>query len=329
MCPCLTPSLRIETAPARPPPEPLLADRDRIAAHPWSVVWARGAGCPELARLLAGGNARRAGQDLRASCIEARADLLVTRRLTSFDLVPVAVPRGFDPASVRGVAAAVAGGPHSLLAARVAESLGRALGVPTSMVAASPDTEFDDAAEAALGRAAALVPGPKRRVVRAANPGAAVRVLPPGTVLVLGAPGGTWWRRQFSGPGHQLQAGAPAGAVVVRTAPRRCFHEMIEPTALGPQMPAGEALRLTTDPVVAVAENGRLVGLARRRALEAADPATPLGTLMEAPLFAHPDDPVEDAASLWGLLEGGPVPVVDAEGRLSGLLPISSPDPLR
>ena len=330
MCPCPFPPSRPGTALVCAAAEPALAERNsRPTSLLWSVVWARGEGCPELANLLAEGTARRVGPDLRASCIEARADLLVARRLTSFDLVPVAVPHGFDPPSVRGVVAAVAGGPHSLLAARVAEGLGRALGVPTSLVAASPDPGADDAAEAALGRAAALAPMPERRVVRATNPGAAVRALAPGTLLVLGAPGGTWWRRQVSGPGHRLQAGAPAGTVVVRTAPRRCFHEMTEPSAMGRQMPAGEALRLADDAVVPIAEDGRLVGLVRRRALESADPATPIAELMEAAVFARPDDRLEDAAPLWTQLEGAPIPVVEADGRLCGLLPLSPPGPAR
>lgn len=327
---CPTPPSRTGTAPVCAAAEPALVERDPQPESPrWSVVWTRGEGCPELADLLAGGNARRAGPDLRASCIEARADLLVTRRLTSFDLVPLAVPHDFDPPSVRGVVAAVAGGPHSLLAARVADSLGRALEVPSSLIAASPDREADDVAEAALDRAAALAPMPERRVVRAANPGAAVRVLPPGTLLVLGAPGGAWWRRQFSGTGHRLQSGAPAGTVVVRTAAPRCFHEMVEPTAMGRQMPAGEALRLTAEAAVPVAEDGRLVGLVRRRALQAAAPATPIAELMEAPVFARPDDRLEDAAALWTFLDEAPVPLVDADGRLCGLLPFSPPGPAR
>jgi hypothetical protein len=299
------------------------------STQPWSVVWVRGQGCPELADLLTDGEARRVGANLRASCLEARADLLVARRLTSFNLVPVAVPRGFHPRSVGAVAAAVAGGPHSLLAARVAERLGRALGVATSLVAASADPRFDGEAEAALGRAAALVPVPERRVVRAANPGAAVQALPPGSLLVLGAPGGTWWRRQFSGPGHQLQAAAPAGAIVVRTAPRRCFHGMGEPAAMGRQMPAGEARRLTAEAVVPVAEEGCLVGLVRRPVLEAADPSATLGSLMEPPAFVRIDDELEQAGVLADFFEGAPVPVVDAGGRLCGLLDLNPPGPAR
>ncbi len=284
----------------------------------WSVVWTRGEGCPELANLLGGGEAHRAGADLRNSCIEARADLLVGRKLTSFDLVGMAVPYGFDAAEVRGVAAAVAGGPHSLLAARVAQRLAAALEVPASLVAASADAGSDAAAEEALERAAAQVPIAEQRVLRAANPGAAVRALPAGLALVLGAPGGTWWQRQFTGPGRQLRGGAPAGAVVVRRAPERCFQHLDPPTAMGVQMPAAEALRLSATPIVAVAEEGHLVGMVRRHILEAADPGAPLGSLMEAPIFALAEDSLDVIAGLAAFLEGAPVPVVDGSGRLCG-----------
>jgi CBS domain-containing protein len=296
----------------------------------WSVVWTRGEGCPDLASLLAGGEARRAGPDLRASCVEARADLLVSRKPTSFDLVSVAVPYEFVPAGVRRVVAAVAGGPHSLLAARVARRLGEALDVPAALVAASAEESTDPAAEEALARAAAREPALESRVLRAASPGAAVRALPAGSLLVMGAPGGTWWRRQVSGPGRRLRLGAPAGAVVVRRAPRRCFHRMEDPAAMGVQMPAGEALRLASAPVVPVAEEGRLVGLVRRRALEEADPAAALGSLMEAPVFVAAEDPLEAVAGLAELLDGAPVPVVDAAGRFCGVLTAAAaaePDP--
>ncbi|MBN2113902.1 MAG: hypothetical protein JW785_07235 [Acidimicrobiia bacterium] len=286
----------------------------------WSVVWTRGEGCPDLAHLLAGGEAQRAGPDLLVSCIEARADLLVGRKLASFDLVSMAVPYGFDPARVQTVVAAIAGGPHSVLAARVARRLAAALDVPAALVAASPDPNTDPTAEEALERAASLVPIPEKRLLRAATPGAAGRALPPGSLLVLGAPGGTWWQRQFTGPGRQLRLGAPAGAVVVRRAPRRCFHQMAEPTAMGVHMPAGEALRLAEAAVVPVAEEGRLVGLVRRPVLAAAAPATPLGALMEAPAFALAEDPLDVAVGLAPLFAGAAVPVVDSSGRLCGMI---------
>ena len=290
-------------------------------------MWTRGEGCPELAGALAGGDARRAGEDLRASCVEARADLLVGRKLTSFDLVGMAVPYGFEARRVESVLAAVAGGPHSVLAARVAHRLATVLGVPASLVAASAEDATDPAAEQALERAAAEVPIVETQVLRAANPGAAVRALPPGSLLVLGAPGGTWWQRQFTGPGRQLRGGAPAGAVVVRSAPPRCFQHMEEPAAMGTQMPAGEAHRLSSAAVVAVAEEGRLVGLVRRRALEAADPAAPLGSIMEAPIFALAEDALDVVPGLAAFLEGAQVPVVDGSGRVGGMVPAAATSP--
>ena len=306
-----------------------MVERDPPGNTRWSVVWTRGKGCPELANLLAAEAASRVAADLHASCIEARADLLVARRLTSFNLIPVAVPHEFAPSAVRAVVAAVAGGPHSLLAAQVADRLGGALGVPTSLVTISPNVDSDDQAEAALRRAAALIPAPEARVVRAANPGTAVRALPAGSLLVLGVSGGTWWRRQLFGPGPRLRAGAPAGVVMVRTAPRRCFQEMGDPSAMGRQMPAGEALRLTTEAVVPVAENGHLIGLVRRRAMEAASPTVTLDSLMEPPSSVRLDDSLATVAEVADLFEGAPVPVVDADGRLCGLLPLSPPAPTR
>ncbi|MBM3695175.1 MAG: hypothetical protein FJW79_04495 [Actinobacteria bacterium] len=297
-----------------------MAEGPSIPAGEWSVVWARGHGCPELADLLAGGRAIRTGPDLRASCVEARADLLVGRRLIPEDLVSLAVPYDFQPAAVRAVVAAVAGGPHSRLAAGVAQRLSAALDVPVSLLAVSPEPGADSRAWEALERAGDGLASAERSVRRAANPGAAVRALPPGSLLVLGASEGTWWRRHLAAPGRQLRLAAPAGAVVVRHAPPRCFRIMEEPVAMGLHMPAGEARRLTDLPVLPVAEEGRLVGLVHRRRLDDADPAQPLSHLMEAPRAVQVDDPLEAAAALAVTLDGTPVPVIDSGGRLRGLV---------
>jgi hypothetical protein len=318
-------SSRPRRAAAETPAHPMVEPTPFADPAGWSLVWTHGEGCPDLASLLGGTNARRAGPDLRASCIEARADLLVCRRFTSFDLVPVAVPYDFDPDKVGAIVGAVAGGPHSLLAARIARRLGQTLGVPASLVAASPDPADDPAAETVLERAAAEAPGLSPRVVRATDPAEAARSLPAGTLLVLGAPGGTWWQRQVSGPGRRLRLGAPAGAVVVRSAPRRCFHEMDEPAAMGMEMPAEEALRVSDDAALPVANGGRLVGMVRRRALEGAPPSATLGTLMEEPVCARVDDPLDTLGDLAASLDGAPLPVVDSHGRLCGLLSPSGP----
>ena len=103
---------------------PPLTESDR-----WSVVSASGAGCWELAQVLADGDASVVHRtNLRDACITAGADLLVQRRLTSFDLVSVVVPHGFDQETVGSVVVAVSGGPHSVLAARVARKIAEAVG---------------------------------------------------------------------------------------------------------------------------------------------------------------------------------------------------------
>ena len=65
----------IMTSIGRSEPEkagPSLPDSDR-----WSVVSARGAGCWELAQILAGDDAHVAQSDLRDACSTARADFIV------------------------------------------------------------------------------------------------------------------------------------------------------------------------------------------------------------------------------------------------------------
>jgi hypothetical protein len=101
------------------------------------VVWTRGNGCSELAELLSDVTPDRISGDLVEQCISQRADLLVSRRLPgSFDLVNVAVPLDFEPENVTGVVSAVAGGPHSFLAAETASRIGRRLGVEAEMISA-------------------------------------------------------------------------------------------------------------------------------------------------------------------------------------------------
>jgi len=284
-----------------------------------SVVWTRGSGCAELASLLSTGEPVQVDDDLRAACIAERARLLVARRLTSFDLVSVAVPIDVKPQAVRGVVAAVGPGPHSGLAAVVADRLAVALGVEGSLVSASPDPYRDGSVEATLGEIGALVPDLPRKIVRASSARALVGMLPPNTLLVLGAPGGSWLQRQFFGPGRKLIVGSAGGVVVVRSAPRRCFQEMLEPAALGSGLLVGEARRLLQGDAAPVVTDGRLVGVVRRAALVEAFSEDPVGSIAEDPVFVSEDDPVEAATEVGEFVR--PVPVVDGSGRLTGVMP--------
>jgi hypothetical protein len=286
----------------------------------WSVVWTRGEGCAVLAQLLAEGEPHRASSDLAAACLAARADLLVMRRLTSFDLVDTAAPYHLVTDGVASVVAAIGGGPHSMLAAVVAGRLAASLEVGGSLVSASPEPRHDEEAAGALDRVASQVPELESRLVRAESARALVRTFPPNSLLVVGAPGGSWLQRQFFGPGRQLVVGAGAGAVVVRSAPRSCFQQMAEPYALGPQMKVAEARRLAQSTVVPVASDGALVGIVRVRSLQAVDGSATIESVMEDPVFVRFDDPLESAGEVGGFLEGSPIPVVDSEGRLCGMV---------
>ncbi len=285
----------------------------------WSVVWARGAGCRELAEVLADGDAHAAQSDLRGSCIKARADLLVQRRLTSFDLVSVVVPHDFHQETVGSVVAAVGGGPHSLLAARVARKIAEAIGTKAAMITVSRSRDDDTATEEVLNRIGDRVPGLTPSVVRAESAKALVATLEPDSLLVIGAPGGSWVQRQLVGPGHQLRHAAPGGVIVVRSAEPRCFQKATPGVFVSPFLRVEDARRVVRDTAaVAVVADGLLVGIVRRDALHSAPTETEVATVTEEAVFVLVDDPLDAAADLQPFLEGAPVPVVDGSGRWLG-----------
>jgi len=297
--------------------EPRFAPR---IAHPWKTVWTRGEGCEELARSLAAQEPIRIEGDLRTACIEARAGVIVTTKLTSFDLLPTVVPSGVDFDQIGSVVAAVGSGPHSVFAARIAVRLAGRIGVEGSMVSVSPTSDHDAAARETLDQITALVPGIPATLVRESGARALVDDLPPGAVLVIGAPGGSWLQRQFFGPGRKLVVHSKAGAIVVRDAPRRCFHQAGEPAALGAHMRVADAGPLMTHPAMAVVNDGHLVGIVRTGHLAAAPPGGSIESIMEDAVFLQSDDPVDAAGDLADFLDGSPIPVVDANGRLVGSL---------
>jgi hypothetical protein len=283
-----------------------------------AVVWARGRGCLELAELLGGAEPKRIeGGHLVEECIDRRADLLVVRKLPGdFDLVNVAVPVDFQPEKVTSVVATVAGGPHSVLAAAVAARLGAALGVPSEMVSAAVPEEARPADEV-LDRIRAVVPGISGRVVEVDGIAELVEGLDEGALLILGAPGGSWLQRAMFGPGARLRRTAQAGAVVVRSAPDRVFRFMGDPVFVAPLRQAADTLRFHEEKTLAVAEEGRLVGLVRRERLLDAGTA-PVGTLMEDALSVKVDETLAEAWELEPAFGEDPIPVTDHEEFLVG-----------
>lgn len=282
-----------------------------------AVVWTRGRGCAELSDLLATESHRIGGADLAAECIDRRADLLVARKLPGdFDLVNVAVPIDFQPDKVQRVVAAVGGGPHSLLAAGVASRLGRALGVPAEMVSAAvPDD--GTGASAVLDRIGSSIPDITGRVVEVDNVERLLQGLDGGTLVVLGASGGSWLQRMLFGPGARLRRTAQTGLVVVRSAPDRVYRFMGEPVYVAPLREAEDTLRFHDQKVLAVAELGRLIGVVRRDRLVGAG-TTAVGSLMEEALSVRVDETLEEAWELEPDFGSDPIPVIDHEEHLVG-----------
>lgn len=289
------------------------------------VVWTRGKGCADLADLLGGGEATRITGDLAEECIEHRADLLVSRKMPgSFDLVNVAVPVDFDPSKVSQVVATVAGGPHSLLAAWTARRLATALGVQAEMVSAAGPEEAEFDARGVLDQLGDELPGVGRRVVEVEGVGEIVEQLDPGALLVIGAPGGSWLQRAMMGPGAKLRRTAQAGAVIVRSAPDRVFRFMGEPVYVAPLRTADDTLRFHSEGTLAVADQGRLVGLVKRAHLLKAGTA-PVVSVMEEAVSVRQDDTLDEAQALEPTFGPDPIPVTDDEERLVGglLLPVA------
>ncbi len=288
------------------------------------VVWTRGKGCSELANLLSRGEPARITGDLAEGCISERADLLVSRKFPgSFDLVNIAVPVDFDPEEVSTVVAAVAGGPHSLLAARTAHRIAEALGVGAEMVSASRPGDSDVDAHEVLAQIGDELPDLAWRVMEVDGVGEIVDQLSEGALLVIGAPGGSWLQRPF-GAGAKLRRTARAGAVIVRSSPDRVFRFMDEPVYVAPLRAADDTLRFHDESTLAVADEGRLVGLVKRAELIDAGGA-PVGSIMEEAQSVRQDDTLDDAQELEPTFGRDPIPVTDDEEHLVGglLLPVA------
>lgn len=290
------------------------------AGNEMRVVWTRGSGCSELATLLSNGEPGRITGDLVKQCIDNRADLLVSRRFPgSFDLVSVAVPLDFVPENVTRVVSAVAGGPHSFLAADTAARLGLGLEVEAEMLSAIRPGDDPSGAEELLEHIALSVPETKGRVIEVDGISELVESLEEGTLVVFGAPGGSWLQRSMLGPGARLRSRAPAGAIMVRSAPDRVFRWMGEPVFVSPMRLADDTLRLHEENVLAVADEGLLIGLVRRESLEGAGGAA-VGSLMEEAMSAKVDETIAEAMTLEPTFGRDPIPVTDHDEHLVGAL---------
>lgn len=286
---------------------------------PAPVVHTRGEGCAELAEQLSMVPSVRVKGDLAAACVEHRTDLAVGRRLSSgLGLVSQVVPHEFDPDGTEWVVAAVSGGPHSPLAARVARRLGESMGVKSLMVCAYMDDATQVEALGLVERLYHEVPGIEYRVIEAQDADGIVDQLPDRSALVIGAPGGSWLQRTFFSQGARLRKSASGGVMVVLAAPERVFQAMTDPVFVGAMREVGDILRIHDEQILAVADRAVLVGIVDRQALEAADPTSLVVDVMEPPLSVGIDAAIEDAMLLIDRFGPAPIPVTDAQGYLVG-----------
>ena len=292
------------------------------------VLWTRGQGCRDLAGLLGARRPARVAGDLLEMAVKHRSAMLVSRRLPNSDLLPVAVPMDVDPAGMGSVVAAVAGGPHSRTAALVARRLGERLGVPASMVCAYRSRESREKAVSVVESIFPHVPDLEYRLMGADHPGRLISQLPEDCLLVIGAPGGNWFQRVLFGPGARLRLKAAGGVVITRSAPSRLFQIMEPPRFVSPYHQAADVLRLHSHEILAVAENGLLVGIVRRSVLAKVGREIPVGRAMEAPRSSGQVDSVSDLAVHGDWFGDSPVPVVDSHGRLVGSV-TRHPEPVR
>jgi CBS domain-containing protein len=270
--------------------------------------------------VLSGGAAIQAGSNVATSCVETGASILVARHLTSFDLCNIAVPHGFFPTEISSIVAAVGGGPHSRLAVTLAYVLGRQMELPVRAIYGHRDAGERPRALAVLDDLAGHLQDVDAKAIKTPNPAAMVSELPAGSLLIVGAPGGSWFQRQFFGPGARIRAKAPGGTIVVRHSPPRVYQVMQPPTAFGPHMRVADALTLANTQQLIVAEEGRLVGLVPREKLIEAARDLELQDVMESPVLLSPEEGLDHATELTSDYPGRAIPVVDSRQRIIGTI---------
>lgn len=288
---------------------------------PWvmeRVVWSGSRSCRVLAELLSPRPSIHVRRDSRQAIVAARATLHVTDRVPPGGLCATVSPHDMRPDFVSGVVGAVGGGPHSRLVATVVRRAAERLGVSGRLITGYRSMDRRPQALRVLRDMASAGVRLPMEALLCERPPELLASLPEGSLVVIGAPGGSWFQRQLFGPGVRLLAAAPAGTLVVRDAPQRVFQVMRPARALGPQMRVRDAMEVSSGALVLVAEYGRLIGMVARDHMVGIPGHTSIGDIAEPAVSLSAEELVDDVLLVIDEHDGGPLGVVDHDGALIG-----------
>jgi len=285
------------------------------------VAWTKGGSNQEVASLLCDQPVRVNG-DLETACIDLNVDIVVSKRFPRSDLVSSVVPVAFNADAITSVAVAVGEGPHSPLAVSIAEKVADSLGVPGTAVAAYRTTDQERVAHERLERIVASGSTLAMSALQTVNPRSIADDLSKETLLVHGAGGGTFIERHLTGTGNRLTSRARGCVLVVRVSSPKCFQSAVDPTpfALAPELLVADAIQVMTYPFAPVVSAHELLGIVRIETLLKADQGAPIEASIEPVTGLNHRDPIRVATFERDHLGPGPLPVIDDDGLLVGVI---------
>jgi len=286
-----------------------------------SVAWTKGESNHEVASLLCDVPVRLSG-DLETACVELNVDVVVSKRLPRSDLVSAVVPVAFNADAITSVAVAVGEGPHSPLAVAIAERIAERLDVPGTAIAAYRTSDQAQDARQRLDRLVASGSSLDTLALSTPNPRTIAGNISKETLLIHGAGGGSFIERHITGTGNRLTSRARGCVLIVRSSAPKCFQSAVPPTpyALAPELLVADALQVMAYPFAPVVSARKLLGIVRVEALVTADPASSIEALIEPVTGLNNRDPIRVATFEREHLGPGPLPVVDDEGNLVGII---------
>jgi len=298
-----------------------LANDHDFPGYSGRVAWTKGESNHEIANLLCDAPIRLTG-DLEAACIDMNVEIVVSKRFPRSDIVSSIVPVAFDADEISSVAVAVGEGPHSPLAVSIAERVADGLGVPGTAIAAYRTSNKDKEARERLDRLVESGSSLDTLALRTPNPRSIAEHITRDTLLVHGAGGGSFIERHLTGTGNRLTSRARGCVLVVRSSAPKCFQSAVSPTpyALAPELLVADALQVMTRPFAPVVSARKLLGIVRIETLVTAKPGSSIEASIEPVTGLNHKDPIRVATFEREHLGPGPLPVIDDDGNLVGVI---------